>query len=55
VVNVDLRLPRRPEPTDPLARRVLEWADVVFYIFRLTFSAVIVVLALVLYGPSVVH
>jgi hypothetical protein len=55
MVIVKLRAPRRPEPTDPRARRVVEWADVVYYIFWLAFSAVAVVLALALYGPSLPH
>lgn len=55
VVIVHFRVPRRPEPTDPRARRVVEWADVVYYIFWLVFSAVAVVLALALYGPSILH
>jgi hypothetical protein len=49
----NLRPPRRPKPTDPRARRVVEWADVVYYIFWLVFSAVVAVLALALYGPSI--
>lgn len=52
---VIFRVPRRPEPTDPRARRVVEWADVVYYIFWLVFSVVVVVLALALYGPSIVN
>lgn len=55
VVIVSLRPPRRPEPTDPRARRVVEWADVLYYIFWLTLSAVVVVVALVSYGPSILH
>ncbi|HEV3483887.1 MAG TPA: hypothetical protein VG106_00665 [Vicinamibacterales bacterium] len=55
MVIVMLRIPRRPEPTDPRARRIVEWADVVYYIFWLAFSAVVVVLTLVLYGPSLLH
>lgn len=49
----NFRPPRRPEPTDPRARRLVEWADVVYYIFWLAFSAVVAVLALALYGPSI--
>lgn len=54
VVIVSFRAPRRPEPTDPRARRVVEWADVVYYIFWLAFSAIVAVLALVVYGPTIV-
>lgn len=49
------RFPRRPDPIDPRARRVVEWADVVYYVFWLAFSAIVAVLALVLYGPSIVQ
>jgi hypothetical protein len=55
VVIVIFHVLRRPEPTDPRARRVVEWADVVYYIFWLAFSAVVVVLALALYGSSLLH
>jgi hypothetical protein len=52
VVIMKAPSPRRPDPTDPRARRILEWADVAYYIFWLVFSAVASVLALVRYGPS---
>jgi hypothetical protein len=52
-VIVVFRVPRRPEPTDPRARRIVEWADVVYYVFWLVFSAVVVVLVLAFYGPSI--
>jgi len=42
-MTVPVRPPHRPEPTDPLARRVVEWADVIFYVFWLAFSAVLLV------------
>lgn len=42
-MTVHIRPPHRPEPSDPLARRVLEWADVIFYIFWLVLSAVLLV------------
>jgi hypothetical protein len=44
-VIVPLRHPRRPEPDDPRAKRVVEWADVVFYVFTLALTAVVLVLA----------
>ena len=50
---VNLPLPRKPEPTDPRARRVVEWADVIYYIFWLAFSAIAVVVAFALYGPAI--
>jgi hypothetical protein len=53
IVIVSFRAPRKPEPTDPRARRLVEWADVIYYIFWLAFSAIAAVLALVLYGPSI--
>jgi hypothetical protein len=51
-VLVNVRLPSRPEPTDPRARQVIEWAEVIYYIFWLAFSAVAVVRALELYAPA---
>jgi hypothetical protein len=50
---VHLRLPRRPSPRNPKAKRVLEWADVIFYIFCLVLTAVVLVLAVASYGPSI--
>jgi hypothetical protein len=47
------RLPRRPQPTDPTAKLVLEWAEVIFYIFGLVVSATVLVLSLVHYIPAV--
>lgn len=52
---VHVRLPRRPNPRDPRARLVLEWADVAFYIFGLVLIGVVLVLALAYGGPSVVN
>jgi hypothetical protein len=52
-VIVHLPLPRKPEPTDPRARRVIEWADVIYYVFWLAFSAIAVVVAFALYGPAI--
>lgn len=46
-------LPRRPEPRDAKAQLVLEWADVGFYIFRLVLTAVVLVLGVVSYGPTI--
>jgi hypothetical protein len=43
----------RPEPRNPKARLVLEWAEVAFYIFWLAFTATALVLALASYGPTV--
>jgi hypothetical protein len=50
---VHVRPPRRPNPRDPKARLVLEWADVAFYIFSLVLIAVALVLALAYGGPSI--
>lgn len=50
---VHIRMPRRPDPRDPKAKLVLDWADVAFYIFVLVLIAVVLVLALVYGGPSV--
>jgi hypothetical protein len=50
---VNLPLPRKPQPTDARARRVLEWADVIYYIFWLAFSAIVAVVAFALYGPAI--
>jgi hypothetical protein len=47
------RLPRRPEPSDPRAKRIVEWADVIYYIFWLLLSAIVVVIALLTYGASI--
>jgi hypothetical protein len=52
-VIVNLPLPRKPRPTDARARRVLEWADVIYYIFWLAFSAIVAVVAFALYGPAI--
>lgn len=50
---VHVPLPRRPTPQDPKAKLVLDWADVIFYIFCLAFTAVSLVLGLAYYGPTV--
>lgn len=55
MVIVMFRVPRKPEPTDPHARRVVEWAEVIYYIFWLALSAVVAVLTLAIYGPSLVQ
>jgi hypothetical protein len=52
MVLVNFRLPRRPQPTDPRARQVVEWAEVIYYIFWLAFSALVVVRAFELYGVA---
>jgi hypothetical protein len=44
--------PRRPEVTSDRARRVLEWADVAFYLFSLGMIAAILVAAVLIYGPA---
>ncbi len=49
---VSLRIPLRPQPTDPRARRLMEWAEVAYYIFWLAFSAAVAVRAFELYGSS---
>jgi hypothetical protein len=49
---VELRLPRRPQPTNPKAKLAVEWADVCFYIFCLALIAVVLVLTVVTYGPT---
>lgn len=50
---MQIRLPRKPEPRDPRARSVVEWAEVIYYVFVLIFSAVILVLAAV-HAPDLV-
>jgi hypothetical protein len=55
VLMIGPLIPRRPEPTNPRARRVVEWADVIYYIFWLALSAVLVIVALAVYGPSILH
>jgi len=50
---MQLRYPRKPEPLDPRARRVVEWAEVIYYVFILIFSAVMLVLAAI-HGPEIV-
>ena len=54
-MNLNLRPPRKPEPTDPLARRVVEWADVIYYIFWLVLSATVIVVGLAFYGPAILR
>jgi hypothetical protein len=49
---LQLRPGRRPEPTDPRAKLVLEWAEVVFYILGQALTATVLVVALIEYGPS---
>jgi hypothetical protein len=46
------RPPRRPEVTSKRARQVVEWADVVFYIFTLGILAASLIVALVTCGPE---
>ena len=50
-----LPTPRRPEVTSERARRVVEWADVLFYVFVLAVIASALVLGLVIYGPDIAH
>jgi len=50
---VELRLPGRPQPTNPKAKLALEWADVGFYIFCQALLAVVLVLAVVAHGPTI--
>lgn len=47
--------PARPEPKGKWARQVVEWADVVYYVFWLAFSAAIAVAAVLHYGPAVLE
>jgi hypothetical protein len=44
--------PRRPQPDDPRARAVLEWTDVVYYVFSRVFCAGVLVAAVLMYGPA---
>jgi hypothetical protein len=50
-----MRMPRRPEPTSERLRRIVEWADVIFYVFCLVISGIALALALVGYGPDVLR
>lgn len=50
---MEVQLLHRPEPTDPKARRAVEWADVGFYIFRLAFFGVLLIMAAAMYGPAI--
>src|SRR5436853_420937 len=47
-------IPRRPEPTDPRARRVVEWAEVIYYVFVLAIvpSMPLTTAALLLFWPT---
>jgi hypothetical protein len=45
-------LPHRPRPDDPVARRLIERAEALYYIFWLALSAVTAALVLASYGPS---
>jgi len=43
----------RPTPESPRARRVVEWADVAFYIFLLAYTAVSLVVFAIESGPLI--
>lgn len=45
-------IPRRPEPTDPRARRVVEWAEVIYYVFVLSMAEITIALGVVLHAPA---
>ena len=48
-------LPKRPQPASPRARAVVEWAEVLYYVFRLVFSAVLLGLGLLQCGPELLR
>lgn len=50
---MELRLPRRPQPTDPKAKLAVEWAEVAFYIFCLALIAVVLALTIAMHGPTI--
>ena len=50
---MEIHVPSRPKPQHPKAKLVLEWAEVAFYIFCLALTAVVLVLAVVEYGPTI--
>ena len=49
-----VRLPSRPKPRDPRARAVLEWAEVVFYVFCLALLAAALTLAVFGHEPPLI-
>lgn len=45
-------MPRRPDPDDPRARVVVEWTDVVYYVFWRAFCAGVLISSAVTYGSA---